>query len=327
MTKINRREFIKAGISVGAAGAMFSMGLPGSAWAAEGVPRKGGILKLGLAGGSSSDSYDPGSWSDTFTFIGFSAVYNSLVEIDVDGSAIPELAEGWTASEDARIWTFKLRSGIEFHNGKTMDADDVVASINHHRRDDSTSAAKTVLSEVKDVRATDQNTVVVELVAGNADFPYVMADYHIVIMPSKDGVADWKAGVGTGGYQLKEFNPGLRMVLARNPNYWKPGRAHFDGAELIGISDGAARVNALMTGEVDVINRVDLKTISLLKRNRQIVIEETKGAQHYTFPMLCDSDVFKNNDVRMALKHAVDREAMVKTILLGYGYAGNDHPI
>jgi len=148
-----------------------------------------------------------------------------------------------------------------------------------------------------------------------------------VIMPAKDGAADWQAGVGTSGYRLKIFEPGVRMDLERNPDYWKQGRAHSASAELIAIADGAARVNALVTGQVDVINKVDLKTVALLKRNPGLVIEETKGAQHYTFPMLCDSNEFKNNDIRMAMKHAINRETLLASVLHGYGLVGNDHPI
>jgi peptide/nickel transport system substrate-binding protein len=325
--QLQRRDFLKLGAMAGMAGAAFSLGLPLNAWAQEGTPKPGGVLRLGLAGGSTSDSLDPGSWSDTFTFVGFSAVYNSLVEIAVDGTAIPELAESWEASPDARVWTFKLRQDVQFHNGKTLTAEDVVASVEHHLGEKSTSAAKTVLGDVATVKAKDGNSVVFELRSGNADFPFVMADYHLVIMPSKDGVADWRAGSGTGGYRIKSFEPGVRMALERNPGYWKSGRAHFDSAELISISDGAARINALITGEVDVINKVDLKTINLLKLNPNMVIEETKGAQHYTFPMLCDSKEFADNNVRMAMKHAIDREAMLGSVLRGYGTVGNDHPL
>ena len=183
------------------------------------------------------------------------------------------------------------------------------------------------LGDVAKVSANGNGSVVFELHSGNADFTYVVADYHLVIMPSKDGVPDWQAGVGTGGYRLKDFEPGVRMTLERSPDYWKPGRAHFASAELIAIADGAARVNALVTGQVDVINKVDLKTVALLKRNPNLVIEETKGAQHYTFPMLTDSPVFQNNDVRLAMKHAINRETLLASVLYGYGLVGNDHPI
>lgn len=323
----NRRDFLKLSAMAGVVGAVCAMGFPISSWAAQPTPKAGGVLTLGLAGSSTSDSLDPGSWSDTFAFVGFSAVYNTLAEIDVTGEVIPELAESWEASPDARIWTFKLRSGVTFHNGKNLTVDDVVASIKHHMGENSTSAAKTLLASVIDVRAQGDDAVVFELRSGNADFPYLAADYHLAIMPSEEGVLNWRAGIGTGGYQIKQFEPGVRLLLERNKNYWKPGRAHFDSAVLLGISDGAARVNALMTGQVDVINKVDVKTVDLLKRNPRLVIEETQGTQHYTFPMISTSDEFKNNHVRLAMKHGIDREAILKTVLRGHGTVGNDHPL
>ena len=322
-----RRDFLKYSAAAAAMAGAYSMGLPLGAMAADATPKPGGVLRLGLAGASTTDSKDPGSWVDTFTFVGFSAIYNTLTEIAVDGSAIPELAESWTSTPDARVWTFKLRQGVTFHNGKTLSADDVVASIQHHLGEKSSSAAKTVLGDVAKVSANGSDSVVFELHSGNADFTYVVADYHLVIMPSKDGAPDWQAGIGTGGYRLKNFEPGVRMTLERSPDYWKAGRAHFASAELIAIGDGAARINALVTGQVDVINKVDLKTVALLKRNPNLVIEETKGAQHYTFPMLTDSPVFQSNDVRMAMKHAINRETLLSSVLYGYGLVGNDHPI
>ncbi|NBB37100.1 ABC transporter substrate-binding protein [Pseudomonas kielensis] len=322
-----RRDFLKYSAAAATVAGAFSMGLPFGAFAQDPTPKPGGVLRLGLAGGSTTDSRDPGSWSDTFTFVGFSAVYNTLSEIAVDGTAIPELAQSWESSPDARVWIFKLRQGVTFHNGKSLSSEDVVASIQHHLGEKSTSAAKTVLGDVANVSAQGPDSVVFELHSGNADFAYVVADYHLVIMPSKDGVPDWQSAVGTGGYRLKDFEPGVRMTLERSPDYWKPGRAHFASAELIAIADGAARVNALVTGQVDVINKVDLKTVALLKRNPNLVIEETKGAQHYTFPMLTDSPVFQNNDVRLAMKHAINRETLLASVLYGYGLVGNDHPI
>lgn len=324
----SRRDFLRMSLMAGAVAATSGLWLPGSAWAERTPqPKKGGTLKLGLAGGTTSDSLNPGSWVNTFTFIGFSAVYNTLVEIDTDGSAIPELAESWESSPDARVWTFKLRPGVTFHNGKSLAVEDVVESIRFHLGEKSTSAAKAVLGDVQDIRAAGNDSVVFELRTGNADFPFLMADYHLVIMPAKDGAPDWQAGIGTGGYMLRKFEPGVRMSLERNPNYWKVGRAHFDGAELIAISDSSARVNALVTGKVDVINKVDLKTVDMLKRNPKLAIEETVAAEHYTFPMITSSPEFRDNNVRMAIKYAVDRDALLKSVLRGHGVVGNDHPL
>jgi peptide/nickel transport system substrate-binding protein len=154
-----------------------------------------------------------------------------------------------------------------------------------------------------------------------------MADYHLLIMPEVEGKADWKNYVGTGGYVLDNFEPGVRTSLKRNPNYWKEGRAHFDELELLVIADVNARQNAVASGEVDVISRCDLKTVHLLGRRPGVRVEEATGFLHYTAPMDTRAAPFNDNNVRMALKHAVDREQFLETILRGHGTLGNDQPI
>jgi peptide/nickel transport system substrate-binding protein len=253
---------------------------------------------------------------------------NSLTEVDTNGQLIPELCESWEASDDAEEWTFKLRKGVEFHNGKTMSADDVIASINHHRGEDTKSAAKPLFEAVEEIVKHDSDTVTFKLAGGNADFPFLVTDYHTLILPAKDdGTMDWQSGVGTGAYTIESFEPGVRATYKKNPNYFKEGRGHFDEVEAIAIIDPNARQNAVTTGEVDVIDRVDLKTVHLLERTPGINILETTGTLHYTFPMHTDKAPFDNNDVRMALKLAVDREELLQKILRGHGVLGNDHPI
>ena len=322
---LTRRDFMVQATALGVAAA------PASAFWADSVkaatPNKGGRLRLGIGAGSTTDSLDPATFTDTYMqFVGY-GLRNHLAETSNTSELIPELAESWEASDDASTWTFKLRKGVEFHNGKTLDADDVVASINHHRTEDSKSAAKEILKPIKEVKADGKGTVVFELSGGSADFPFLVSDYHVAIMPAKDGKIDWQSGIGTGGYMLDSFEPGVRTTLKRNPNYWKSGRAHFDEAEVLVISDVTARTNALTTGEIDAMDQVDLKTAHLLKRNKKIKIQETSGTQHYTFAMHTNKAPFDNNDVRLALKYAIDREALVKTILRGHGVVGNDHPI
>jgi peptide/nickel transport system substrate-binding protein len=135
------------------------------------------------------------------------------------------------------------------------------------------------------------------------------------------------SGVGTGGYIVQNFEPGVKSVLKRNPNYWKEGRAHFDEVQLISIVDPTARQTALMNGDIDAMDRVDLKTINLFKRNPNVNIMEVTGTAHYTFPMRLNVDPFGDYDLRMALKHSIKRQELVDKVLLGYGAVGNDHPI
>ena len=132
-------------------------------------------------------------------------IRNCLVEIDHEFNAIPELAESWDSTPDAKVWTFKLRKGIEFHNGKTMTAEDVVFSINHHLSEESKSAAKGYLKSIENIKADGKHEVIFELSGGSADFPFILGDYHLTICPAGTEGPEWEKGIGTGGYILEEL--------------------------------------------------------------------------------------------------------------------------
>ncbi|MFD0981505.1 ABC transporter substrate-binding protein [Tropicimonas aquimaris] len=319
---ISRRGVLKGASALGAA----SLILPAGVRPASAEPKKGGILRVGMGHGSTSDSLDPGSWDNAYSQVFATARHNNLTEIAADGSLAPEIAESWEASADAMTWTFTIRQGVTFHSGKDVTPEDVVASINYHRGEESTSAAKPIVENITDIKIDGQN-VVISLNGGNADFPFIMSDYHIPIMPAVDGKIDPTSTDGCGPYVVDKFDPGVEALLTRNPNYWKSDRAHFDGIVLLPIVDAAARQNALMSGEVDVIDRVDLNTVHLLQRAPNIKILSVSGTQHYTFIMDSRADPFTDNNVRMAVKHAVNRDELVEKILNGYGVVGNDHPI
>lgn len=250
---------------------------------------------------------------------------NNFFEVDHEGNLGPELAESYESS-DATTRVFNLREGVEFHNGKSLTPEDVIATINHHRGAESKSAAAGLVAQIKDIRA-DGNAVVFELNAANADFPYVMSDYHLLILPSEGGMIDPTSGIGTGGYVIDTYEPGVRVEATRFANYFKEDRAHFDQIELISIIDATARQNAIMNGNVDAIDRVDPKTVALLGRVPTLNILERTSTLHYTFPMRLVSPPFDNYDLRMAVKLAVKRQELVDKILLGHGSLGNDHPI
>jgi peptide/nickel transport system substrate-binding protein len=323
--KISRRDFMKRVSAIGAAAAISPALLASSGRAA--TPKKGGRLRIGMGGGSTTDSLDPSTITDAFCQNLNWQIRSSLVEIDHKGNPLPELAESFESSPDAAQWTFKLRKGVEFHNGKTLEANDVIDSLEYHRGEDSKSAAKSLLEAITEMKADGKNTVIFKLKGGNADFPFILADYHLTIQPAGTRGAEFNKGMGTGPYQLVSFEPGVHSFAKKNPNYWKEGRGHFDEVETIGIADFNARTNALKTGQVDLINKCELKTVHLLKRAPNVQIIRTTGTRHYTMPMRCDVKPYDDNNVRLALKYAVDREQMVKIILRGYGQVANDHPI
>lgn len=326
---LSRRGFMKSAAALGIASATAgSFALPAFAGDTAGAsPKRGGHFRLGLSRGSTTDSLDPAKFSDAFMqTVGFS-IYNYLTELTSEGELVGELAESWEPAPDAKRWVFKLRQGITFHNGKPFEASDVVATFNHHRGDDSQSAAKGIVDPIESIETEGSHTVIFILKSANADFPAITSDYHMAIMPAKDGKVDPNSGIGTGGYVLQKLEPGVEAVATRNPDYWKSDRAWFDKVSFLAITDTAARTNALRTGQIDAMDRVDLKTVNLLKMDPNLEINSVDSDQIYYFPMNTQAEPFNDNNVRLALKYAIDRQDLVDRVLKGYGRLANDQPI
>jgi len=323
--KPNRREFVGGAL---AAGPALSVGaLSDFSPLAAATPNSGGHIRLGVTEGSTSDLLDPAPDSSAFITFLSSTYLSQLTEVDADGNLQPLLAESYEASADAKQWTFNLRKGVEFHDGKSLTADDVVATINHHRGEESKSSMKAFAAQVEDVKADGKNRVILTLKEGNADYPFILSTGSFSVLPSKDGKALADSGNGTGPFILDNIEEGVRADLKRNPNYFKDG-PHADSAEVLLLADAAARNNALLTDEVDLIDKVDLKTLELLRRSSDdIEVLDVTGTLHYTLPMNTTLGPFDDNNVRMALKYAVDRDELLEKILQGHGAIGNDHPI
>ena len=217
--KITRRDFLARLSALGLTAALSPTLLVTPTRAA--IPQKGGRLRLGMAGGSTTDSLDPGTMTDAMNYNINWQIRNCLVEVDYKSNPIPELAESWESTPDAVKWVFKLRKGVEFHNGKNLDAEDVVFSINHHRGKDSRSAAKGIVDPIENIETDGKHTVIFTLKEGNADFPFIMSDPHLTIVPAGTQGLDWEKGMGTGGFMLDFYEPGYRALTKRNPNYWK----------------------------------------------------------------------------------------------------------
>ncbi|WP_371037165.1 ABC transporter substrate-binding protein [Rhodosalinus sp. FB01] len=321
--RLSRREFIS---SLMAAGVVLpaAVGMADTAMAM--TPKRGGDLKIGMGHGSTTDSLDPATYENGFMLnLGY-LWGNSLTEVAPDGTLRGDLVEGWEATPDAATWRFPIKQGVTFHNGKTLTVEDVIASLNHHRGEDTKSAAKGLLADVIEM-TSEGDTLVVTLASGNADFPFILSDYHLLIMPSQDGAIDPTAAIGTGPYKIETFEPGVRVIGRRNDDYHVEDAAWFDTVEILSIVDPTARQNALMNGSVHLIDRVDPKTANLLGRAPNISILEKTGYLHYTFPMRVTMAPFDNYDLRMALKLSVKRQELVDKILMGYGRVGNDHPL
>lgn len=318
---LDRRGFLKTSAATAMAA---TLPLGGAAMA---QPKRGGHIRVGKGHGQTTDTLNPGTWDNGYMIALSQAIHGYISEFAPDGSIKPNLAESWEASDDASEWRFKLLKGAQFHSGKEMTPEDVVASINFHRGEGSTSAAGPLVASITDITIEGSDTVAIKLSGGNADFPAILADYHLPICKAAGDSIDWQSGDGLGAYKLAHKNFGVSCTLERNTNHWRDDVGFFDTIEMLVLVDPNARITALTSGDVDVVDRVDLKTVGLLARNKNVKIETVAGNQHYPIPMNTRTGPFSDNNVRQALKYGINREELVEKILFGYGYAGNDHPI
>lgn len=317
----NRRSLLLGASALGATALLGASGKPLLA----ATPSQGGTLRLGLGDFDSGETLDPQVAETKFMQNLQWQLRNNLIEVAAGGALIPELATSWEANDDLTVWTFQLREGVEFHNGKTMDADDVVFSINLHRGEDTLSQVKSLVAVISDVKATTPTEVTVTLHSGNAGFPAVMSLACMYIVPADD--LNFNAGIGTGPYILESFDLGVKSIVRKNPNYWKANTAHFDSVEMLAIRDVNARTTALQTGEIDAMNAVDPTTANLLAAMPSIDLIQTQGKVHYAFSMQTSDPLFADARVRKAMKLSIDRQDMVDKVLNGYGSIANDQPI
>lgn len=315
-----RRDVLKAGAAVASMSVLPSL---------HAMAKKGGRLRVGTSGANTSDSWDGRTHSDLYMqMAGHGCVFDCMTEVTADGNLVGELAESWSASADAKTWNFKLRKGVTFHNGKPFGADDVIESLQLHVAEGAKSAAQPIVASIDEMKKVSDHEVQFTLGKGNADFPYLLSDYHLLIYPAGQTAEAIAQGIGTGLYQVVSFDPGVRFVGKRYADHYKGDAAgHFDEVEIIAINDASARMNALMTGQVDVVSRVDFKTEPLIRANPAVEIFEVTGNQHFSFPMLSKTAPYDDVNVRQAIKHSFNRQELVDKILQGHGAVANDHPI
>lgn len=321
---VTRRSFL--GSAVGGAGALAVFGsAPRGALAQADKPRRGGTLRLGMNGGGSTDTWDPVLANYPVTAMATQMVYQCLVELDRQGRAVPEIAESWELDGTGRKWIFNIRKGVEFHNGKTLDADDVVHTLRRHIGPQSKSLGRSLMQDVTEVSADGKNRVVVTMSRPSPDLPEVLALYVFAVVPN--GFEDWLHPVGSGPYAVQSFQHGVNIITKRYANYWKPDRAWYDGVDLTVINDSTARLNALLTGRIDVMNRADRRVVKSLQSSPNIQVVRSPGGLHHIFGMDCRQKGLDDNNIRLALKYGIDRQLLLDTALQGYGRLGNDHPI
>jgi peptide/nickel transport system substrate-binding protein len=243
----------------------------------------------------------------------------------------PMLAESWKHNGDGTIWTFKLRSGVTFHNGATMTADDVVYTFQQLADPKNASNALSTFTGVltpAGVKKVDASTVEFHLEAANGNFPYLVSsdNYNAIIVPKGTDYGKWQSNfVGTGAFKLSSYTQGVGAAFVKNPNYWGT-KALLDGTNFKFYTSQSPQILALQGGDVDVVGQfVPYGATSLLKNSSYKIIA-LKSANHRELSMRNDLAPFNDPRVRQAVGWALDRKGMVSALLAGYGTVANDYP-
>jgi len=300
-------------------------GIAGTALSAHAqTPRRGGRIRVAAATAAISDTLDPAKMANQTDYSRGTMLYNGLTALDGSLTPQPALAESFT-TKDAKTWVFKLRKGVVFHDGKPLQPADVVFSIARHKDAATASKAKALADQIDSVKASGPGEVTITLQQPNADLPVILGTFNFLIV--KDGTTDFSAGIGTGPFKLKEFKPGVRSIVVRNPDYWKPGQPYLDEIEFVGISDEGARVNALLSGDMDLVAAVNPRAVERVRGTPGYAIFATQSGQYSDLIMRKDVGPGANPDFVLAMKCLFDREQMRKAIALGHAVVANDQPI
>jgi peptide/nickel transport system substrate-binding protein len=319
------RRDVLAMLMAGGMQAALAGGLATTALSAHAqTPKRGGKIRVAGATAAASDTLDPAKQSNQTDYSRGNMLYNGLTSLDGSLTPQPALAESFD-TKDAKTWVFTLRKGVTFHDGKALVPADVVYSILRHKDPATASKAKVLADQIESVKATGANEVTVVLTSPNADLPVILGTFHFHIV--KDGTTDFAAGIGTGPYKLKEFKPGVRSVVVRNERYWKAGKAHLDEIEFVGIADESARVNALLSGGIDLVGSINPRSIARITGTPGFAVFKTQSGQYSDLVMRKDTGPGANPDFALAMKHLFDREQMRKSIALEQAVVANDQPI
>ena len=329
---IDRRAFLRHGSVIG-----MSLPLMGTILGAFGAAVVSPAARAATAGATirvattvPAAAIDPVTVADGGGLLMLQQTGEFLANSGSDLRLKPVLAESWKPNEDGTVWTFKLRKGVKFHNGKTMTADDVVTSIDRLADPKNSSNALSAFSGVLSKGATkkvDDETVEFHLDAPNGNFPYYLSsdNYNAIILPA-DYAGDFEKNFnGTGAFKLDKYTPKVGASFLRNDDYWGP-KALPARTEFTFYADMQPQVLALQGHQVDIINQLPVLQGIALLNDPNIHMISIKSSAHTQVHMRNDMAPFTDKRVRRAIALCLDREKLAKGLFRGRTDLGNDSP-
>lgn len=304
--EINRRRFVMSALS---AGVTMPTALSLASKAEASIPKRGGTLRMAFAEGASKNKLAALEPANTFARTLAFAHGNALTEIDDNGDVIGELASTIEHSNGHRRWAFGIRDGVVFHDGTPMSPEHVLQNV---RRWQSSG----LLPEIANIHLNAGDQLEITLHTEEPGFPRRLADSRMIVLSLG---STQENPIGTGPYRIENTRPDQSVDLKRFDAYWKPNRAHFDGARLSVIPDAHTRQAALMTGEIDVADRIDPRGVALLQRASNLQTSEVDAASHLHITFDAKTPPFDSHDLRNAILHCIPAQALAEQVLLNHG--------
>lgn len=329
--RLTRREAMLRGAALGlSVPAMMALGSVGNgaravmAQDASPEPVSGGILRVGLS--ADPAELDPHKTSLTAAWHVLEFVYNGLVTTNEALEPVPALAEEWEISEDGLTYTFSLRQGVMFHNGREMVGDDVKYSLERILDPETASPHSSDLGGIDTIEVVDPATVVITLSAPDSSFLAKLMGTSIAIVPQEvveENGDLMQVMVGTGPFRYVDYVPNSVVTLERNPDYWEEGKPYVDGMEMQIIPDSTARTTALVTGTVDFIEYAPVQDLPIFEGDENIQIAGDQNTNIRYMAVNVTREPFDQLEVRQAISMVIDRQPIIDAAVFGGGTATN----
>ena len=293
----------------------------GSALAQQ--PKSGGTLVY--ATGTDVQTLDPQFVTDVPTSRIVANIHETLVKADEKGAIQPCLATSWTTSDDKLTWTFKLRAGVRFHDGTPFNAAAVKATFDRMRDPATGSPRRSALAAISDVKVIDELTVALVTKEPFAPLLPQLSAYNLAIMSpaqiARAGAKYREQPAGTGPFKLKTWQPGEKITLARNDDYWGE-KARLDAVETRVVPEDSARVLQLLSGEADVIASVPTVMLKRLEGSSAVQVIRKTGFRTIYVGLNNNIAPFNDRRVREAVAYAINVQALQRGVLSGVGQLG-----
>ena len=322
---LSRRELLEragaAGLDAAILAACGATSTQSSPKSSSGPSGPSGTMRIALPFGT-SNSLNPLPTPGVDGTFRNNSVFSYLWGYDSAGQLRSYLVDEAEPNSDASSWTIRLKSGVTFHDGTPLTADDVIYTIRQVLDPKTQAEGSALLAMVdgKNLSKVDKLTLRVPLLYPFSIFPY---QFTYVVPIVKNGATSFNPPIGTGAFTFVSSNS-QKIVMKRYPHYFEPGLPKLEGVELINIQDATARLDALKTGQVDAIYPADATQVAAAASDSSLQISFNKTGTYMPIYMNATKPPFSNPQVRQALQLVADRTKMNELAYDGQGLAGND---